>query len=60
MHLTNDRSARSASALLAILFGLDLTGCSTLLDRSGSDRSFQEYRQYMAERTAAEVAEDTD
>jgi len=60
MHLSVDRSARSASALLVIFFGLDLTGCSTLLNRSGSDRSFEEYRQYMAERTAAELAEDTD
>jgi Flp pilus assembly protein TadD len=60
MHLSLDRSARSAPALLVILLGLDLTGCSTLLDRSGSDRSFDEYRQYMAERTAAELAEDAD
>ena len=60
MRLALDRSARSASALLVILFGLDLTGCATLLDRAGFNSSFREHREYMAERAAAEVAEETD
>ena len=60
MHPTPDRSARTASAILVILFGLDLTGCASLLDPFGPESAIEEQRQYMAERAAAEAAEDTD
>jgi Flp pilus assembly protein TadD len=60
MHLSLDRSARSVFTLLVMIFGLDLTGCATLMDGWGSEGSFREHRQYMAERTAAEVARDAD
>lgn len=57
MHLSFDRFVRCAPALLAILFGLSGTGCATLMDRFGSDSSYRNYRQQMAERAAAESAE---
>ncbi len=49
--------ARAASALLAVLVGLNLTGCASLWGASGTGTSLDEYRQYMAERAAAEFAE---
>jgi superkiller protein 3 len=45
---------------LAIVFALNLSGCSTLLNPFQPDSSYQEHRQYMAERAAAEMAEDPD
>ena len=50
-------SARAASALLAALVGLNLTGCASLWGASKTETSLAEYRQYMAERAAAENAE---
>jgi Tfp pilus assembly protein PilF len=49
--------ARIASALLVALLGLNGTGCASLWGKSQSQTSLDEYRQYMAERAAAESAE---
>ena len=49
--------ARAASALLAALVGLNLTGCASLWGASETETSLDKYRQYMAERAAAEFAE---
>ena len=49
--------ARAASALLAALVGLNLSGCASLWGASERKTSLAEYRQYMAERAAAEYAE---
>jgi Flp pilus assembly protein TadD len=49
--------ARIASALLMALLGLNGTGCASLWSQSESQTSLDEYREYMAERAAAEVAE---
>ncbi len=49
--------ARAACVLLAISLGLNLTGCASLWGKSQSQTSLDEYRQYMAERAAAEVEE---
>jgi Flp pilus assembly protein TadD len=56
MTLALDLPARAASALLAALVGLSLAGCA-LLPTPESETSLDEYRQYMAERAAAEVEE---
>jgi Tfp pilus assembly protein PilF len=50
-------SARAACALLATSLGLNLTGCASLWGASQKQTSLDEYRQYMAERAAAEVEE---
>ncbi len=42
---------------LAAFIGLNLTGCASLWEGSRSGTSLAEYRQYMAERAAAEVEE---
>jgi Tfp pilus assembly protein PilF len=56
MTLALDLPVRAAPALLAALVGLNLAGCA-LLPTPESETSLAEYRQYMAERAAAEVAE---
>jgi Tfp pilus assembly protein PilF len=45
------------ASLLACLVGLALPGCALLPGSSKSETSLDEYRQYMAERAAAEVQE---
>jgi len=50
--------AHLGRSLLATAIGLSLFGCASLWGRSESETSLEEYRQYMAERAAAEVAED--
>jgi Tfp pilus assembly protein PilF len=42
---------------LVALLGLNGTGCASLWSRSGSQTSLDEYREYMAEREAAEFKE---
>jgi len=49
--------ARAASVLLAALIGLDLTGCASFWGTAETETSLEEYRQYMAERAAAEIEE---
>jgi Tfp pilus assembly protein PilF len=49
--------ARIASSLLVALLGLNGTGCASLWGKSQSQTSLGEYREYMAERAAAEVEE---
>jgi Tfp pilus assembly protein PilF len=49
--------ARVACALLATSLGLNLTGCASLWGTSRNETSLEEYRQYMAERAAAESEE---
>ncbi|HEX9813409.1 MAG TPA: hypothetical protein VGB31_00515, partial [Myxococcota bacterium] len=49
--------ARAASVLLAALIGLDLTGCASFWGTAETETSLEEYRQYMAERAAAEIKE---
>ncbi|MBW2716798.1 MAG: hypothetical protein JRD03_12005, partial [Deltaproteobacteria bacterium] len=49
--------ARSVSVFLAALISLNLTGCASLWGGSETETSLAEYRQYMAERAAAEIAE---
>jgi Flp pilus assembly protein TadD len=44
-------------ALLAALVGLALTGCASMWGGSKTETSLDEYREYMAERAAAEVEE---
>ena len=56
MHLACRRPARAASALLVVFLAPTLSGCASF-GNSQSNSSFGEYRQYMAERAAAEVAE---
>jgi Flp pilus assembly protein TadD len=49
--------ARAVSVFLAALISLNLTGCASLWSAPASETSLDQYRQYMAERAAAEVAE---
>ena len=56
MHPACRRLERAASALLAIFLATILSGCA-LLGNSNTNPSFREYREYMAERAAVEVAE---
>jgi Tfp pilus assembly protein PilF len=49
--------ARAACALLATFIGLNLTGCASLWGDRQTETSLKEYRQYMAERAAAEAEE---
>jgi len=49
--------ARAACALLATSIGLNLAGCASLWGASQTGTSLEEYRQYMAERAAAEYEE---
>jgi Tfp pilus assembly protein PilF len=48
---------RAARALLATFIGLNLTGCASLWGDGQTETSLEEYRQYMAERAAAEMEE---
>ena len=57
MTLASHLSARAASALLTTLIGLNGTGCASLWGTPQTATSLEEYRQYMAERAAAEIAE---
>ena len=52
-----DRSIRVASVLLAFLLAAALTGCASLWGTSESETSLDQYREYMAERAAAEFEE---
>jgi Tfp pilus assembly protein PilF len=47
--------ARIASSLLVALLGLNGTGCASLWGQSQPRTSLDEYREYMAERAAAEA-----
>jgi len=49
--------ARAARALLATFVGLSLTGCASLWGDRQTETSLEEYREYMAERAAAEIEE---
>jgi Tfp pilus assembly protein PilF len=49
--------ARAACVLLAASIALSLTGCASLWGASQEGTSLEEYRQYMAERAAAEIEE---
>jgi Tfp pilus assembly protein PilF len=51
--------ARSVSVFLTALISLNLTGCASLWGAE-TETSLAEYRQYMAERAAAEIAEADD
>ncbi len=57
MTSTPQLPARFACALLVALVGLHGAGCALLPGASQSQTSLDEYREYMAERAAAEVAE---
>ena len=59
MRVSCHRSARCVSpcgVLLAVCFGLNLTGCALSQGKYQSQISFDEYREYLAERAAVEVA----
>jgi len=47
--------ARIASSLLVALLGLNGTGCASFWGKSQPQTSLDEYREYMAERAAADV-----
>jgi superkiller protein 3 len=49
--------ARAARALLATFVGLSVTGCASLWGDRQSETSLEEYREYMADRAAAELEE---
>jgi len=52
-----DRSIRAASVLLACLLAAALMGCASLWGAGESETSLDQYREYMAERAAAELEE---
>ena len=56
MTLVPQLPTRTASALLATLIGLTGTGCASLWGGSRTGTSLDEHREYMAERTAVEMA----
>jgi len=55
MPLALHSPGRIAPALLIALIALNGTGCASLWGASNTETSLDEYRQYMAERAAAEI-----